>query len=79
MLRTFEVVPANVHQSRAAQILFDRLTTQDLCGATVFSTDAAYDAKRTYHRCVDLGLVSLIAYSPKRAKIKKFEQLKPSN
>ena len=45
----------------------------------MFSADAAYDDKKTYHRCVDLDLVPLNAYNLKRSKIKKFEQLKPSN
>ncbi|MHA1226834.1 MAG: transposase [Candidatus Hodarchaeales archaeon] len=79
MVRALRVTPADVHQSKTAQRLFDDLKLRDLSGATLFMADSAYDDKKTYHRCVELGLVSLIAYNPRRSKIKNFERLKDSN
>ncbi len=79
LLRAMEVVPANVHQSMPAQKLFGQLAHQDLCGATILVADSAYDDKKTYARAIELGLVPLIAYNPKHAKIKTFTKLKPSN
>lgn len=79
MMRAVRVTPANIHQSMTAQQLFDDLEQRDLCGATLLSADSAYDDKKTYHRCVEIGLIPLIAYNPKKAKIKTFTNLRPSN
>lgn len=79
MVRAVEVTPANIHQSMTAQKLFQQLKQQDLRNATLLIADSAYDDKKTYDKAIKLELVPLITYNPKRAKIKSFERLKPSN
>ncbi len=79
ILRTVKVTPGNVHQSMTAQHLFDSLERINLGTAAVFTADAAYDDKKTYARCVELGLVPVIDYNRKRSKIKTFSSLRPSN
>ncbi|MHA1450071.1 MAG: transposase, partial [Candidatus Hodarchaeales archaeon] len=71
--------PANVHQSRTAQELFDMIELIDLKNAAVFTADAAYDDKKTYARCVELGLVPVIDYNRKKSKVRKFDALRSSN
>ena len=41
--------------------------------------DSAYDDKKTYSRCIELGLVPLIAYNPRKAKVKDLTHVKSSN
>lgn len=77
--RTVRVTPADVHQSMTAQYLFDALEKSDLRNVAVLTADAAYDDKKTYARCIELGTVPVIAYNPKRSKIKIFTALRPSN
>jgi transposase len=79
MVRAVEVTPANIHQSVTAQKLFRQLHYQDLRNATLFIADSAYDDKKTYSKAIELGLVPLITYNPKRSKIVSFDKLKPSN
>jgi transposase len=79
MLRAVRVTPADVHQSMTAQKLFDDLEHRGLCGATLLSADSAYDDRKSYHRCINLDIVPLIAYNPRNSKIQTFAQLKPSN
>lgn len=79
MVRAVEVTPANTHQSMTAQEIFDQIKRQDLRTATLFIADSAYDDKKTYTKAIELGLIPLIAYNPKKAKIKSFAKLKPSN
>lgn len=79
MVRAVEVTPANTHQSMTAQELFHQIKRQDLRTATLLIADSAYDDKKTYDKAIRLGLVPLIAYNPKRAKIKSFSKLNPSN
>jgi hypothetical protein len=79
MLRAVRVTPADVHQSMTAQKLFDDLEHRDLCGATLLTADSTYDDRKSYHRCIELGIVPLIVYNPRNSKIKTFTQLKPSN
>ncbi len=79
MLRAVRVTPADVHQSMTAQELFDDLEHRDLRGATLLTADSAYDDRKSYHRCIELDIVPLIAYNPRNSKIKTFTQLKPSN
>jgi len=45
----------------------------------VLTADAAYNGKKTYARCVELGLVPVIDYNRKRSKIKDFNSLRSSN
>jgi len=77
--RAVQVIPADTHQSLAAQQIFTQLKHQDLRGATLLVADSAYDDKKTYHGCIDLELVPLISYNHRRSKIKTFDALKPSN
>lgn len=79
MVRAVEVTPANGHQSMTAQKLFNQLKQQDLRNATLFLADAAYDDKKTYSRAITSGLVPIITYNPKKARIKSFEKLKSNN
>jgi transposase len=77
--RAVKVIPADTHQSRAAQQIFVQLKRQDLCGATLLVADSAYDDKKTYQRCIDLNLVPLISYNPRKSKRNTFAALKASN
>lgn len=79
MVRAVEVIPANTHQSMTAQELFHQIKRQDLRTAVLLVADSAYDDKKTCDKAIKLGLVPLIAYNPKRAKIKSFSKLKHSN
>lgn len=79
MVRSVQVSPANVHQSVTAQRLFDDLEQRDLCNATLLTSDSACDDKKSYHRCIELQLVPLIDYNPKKAQIKQFDQLPSTN
>ncbi len=79
MIRAVQVSPANVHQSMTAQRLFDDLESRDLCNATLLTSDSACDDKKSYHRCVQLQLIPLIDYNPKKSKIKHFFNLPPTN
>jgi len=79
MVRAVEVTPANIHQSMTVQELFHQIKGQDLGTATLLIADSAYDDKKTYDKVIKLELVPLIAYNPKKAKIKSFGKLKPSN
>jgi len=79
LVRAVRVTPANVHQSVTAQQLFDDLQSRELCGATLLMADSAYDDKKTYSRCIELGLVPLIAYNPRKARVKDFTLVKSSN
>lgn len=79
MIRAVRVSPANVHQSMTAQRLFDDLEVRDLCNTTLLTSDSACDDKKSYHRCVQLELVPLIDYNPKKSKIKSFSNLSMTN
>ena len=79
MIRAVQVSPANVHQSMTAQRLFDDLKFRDLCNATLLTSDAACDDKKSYHRCIQLELIPLIDYNPKKSKIKRFSNLSITN
>ena len=69
----------SINLSVTAQQLFNDLQSRELRGATLFMADSAYDDKKTYSRCIELGLVPLIAYNPRRSKIKDFTHVKSSN
>jgi len=77
--RTVKITPANVHQSRTTQKLFDAMELDDLRNAAVFTADAAYDDKKTYASCVELELVPIIDYNRKKSKVMKFDALRSSN
>lgn len=79
MVRAVQVSPANIHQSLTAQQLFDDLEQRDLCGTTLFTVDSVCDDKKSYRRCIELGVVPLIAYNPRKSKRKSFKELPPSN
>jgi len=79
MIRAVQVSPASVHQSMTAQLLFDDLESRNLCNATLLTSDSACDDKKSYHRCVQLQLIPLIDYNPKKSKIKQFLNLPSSN
>jgi len=77
--RVIKVTPANKHQSMTCQKIFDQMKTRNLQSASLFFADAAYDDKKTYHRCINLGMVPLISYNPKKARIKNFDNLPKRN
>lgn len=79
MVRAVEVTPADTHQSKTAQKLFRQLKQQDLRNATLLIADSAYDDKKTYDKVINLELVPLINYNPKRSKTTSFNTLKSSN
>jgi transposase len=79
MPRAVRVGAADSHQSLVAQDIFRQLRSQDLRGATLLVADSAYDDKKTYHSCIELELVPLISYNPRRSHSSTFETLKPSN
>lgn len=79
IVRAVEVTPTYVHQSNTAHKSFRQLKSQDLQNATLFVADSAYDDKKTYDKSIDLKLAPLIAYNPRRSKIKLFDRLKATN
>ena len=79
VVRSLEVIPANVHQSNAGITVLKRLENQDLCSAFALIADSAYDDKKTYHYSIELGLVPCIAYNRKRSSISTFDDLSSRN
>ncbi|OLS24071.1 MAG: hypothetical protein HeimC3_21620 [Candidatus Heimdallarchaeota archaeon LC_3] len=77
--RSSWVLPANIHQSNGAMILFNHLEKRDLCSASVMTMDGAFDDKKCYSRNIELGLIPAISYNHKKAKIKHFNYLRKSN
>jgi transposase len=79
VVRSVEVIPANIHQSHAGVVVLQRLEKQDLRFASVLLADSAYDDRKTYHSCITLGLVPCIAYNRKRSRTMTFDDLPQRN
>ena len=79
LIRSFRVVPANIHQSIPGIDIIKELEAKKPSHVYLLFVDAAYDDKKCYSSAIESLLVPCIAYNRKKSDTNHFMSLSMSN